>query len=223
MRIILLGLPGAGKGTQADRICSRYGIPHISTGDMFRAAIAAGTPLGQKVKPYLDSGRLVPDELTISIIRERLQQADASVGFLLDGFPRTLAQAQALDEMLREIRKPLDAVIYLHVERDVLLARLTGRRICRSCGATFHVVNQPPKVEGVCDACGGELYQRPDDSEETMRVRLEQYAQTEPLIAFYTDRSLLKTVEGQQPIEKVWEHVQSVLSQVGPSGTSRDQ
>lgn len=223
MRIILLGLPGAGKGTQAERLCSRYGIPHISTGDMFRAAIAAGTSLGTKVKPYLDGGRLVPDELTISIIRERLQEADARAGFLLDGFPRTLAQAQALDEMLRDIQKPLDAVIYLHVERDILLARLTGRRICRSCGATFHVVNQPPKVEGVCDVCGGELYQRPDDSEETMRVRLEQYAQTEPLVSFYTDRSLLKTVEGQQPIENVWDEVLSVLSQVGPSGTSRDQ
>lgn len=212
VQLILLGLPGAGKGTQAERLKAAYGIPHISTGDMFRNAIAAGTALGHEVKPYLDGGRLVPDALTIGIMRERLSEPDAAQGFLLDGFPRTLDQAKALDEMLSEIGKPLNAVVYLHVPRDILLARLTGRRICRTCGATYHVLNQPPKVDGVCDKCGGELYQRPDDSEETMKVRLDQYAQTEPLVEFYRSRNLLVQVNGQQSIEDVWTAVQSALS-----------
>lgn len=215
MRLILLGLPGAGKGTQADRLKARYNIPHISTGDMFRAAIAAGTPLGQEVRPYLEGGKLVPDALTIGIMRDRLTQPDATEGFLLDGFPRTLEQANALDAMLAEIQSPLDKVVYLHVPRDILLARLTGRRICRSCGATYHVLNQPPTVDGVCDKCGGELYQRPDDSEETMKVRLDQYAHTEPLVAFYRSRELLVQVNGEQSIDAVWMDVESALSGLG--------
>lgn len=213
MQLILLGLPGAGKGTQAERIRDDFGVPHISTGDMFRAAIAAGTPLGLEVKPYLEGGRLVPDQLTIAVMRDRLEESDAQFGFLLDGFPRTLEQAKALDDMLAGIGKPLDAVVYLQVPRDILLARLTGRRICRDCATTYHTLNQPPAVDGVCDKCGGALYQRSDDSEETMKVRLEQYAQTQPLIDFYQGRGLLHEVDGQMPIDDVSAAVTSILEQ----------
>lgn len=211
MQVILLGLPGAGKGTQAERIRELFGIPHISTGDLFRAAIAGNTPLGQEVKPYLESGRLVPDELTIRIARERMEQPDAANGFLLDGFPRTLPQADALGGMLVEIDKPLDVVIYIHVPEDVLLARLTGRRICKSCGATYHLVFQPPKESGVCDKCGGELYQRPDDTEVAVATRLQQYQQTAPLVDYYKTRGLLRQVDGERSIDEVWVDVKSIL------------
>ncbi|MCL6444692.1 MAG: adenylate kinase [Alicyclobacillus sp.] len=213
MQVILLGLPGAGKGTQAARIKAEYGIPHISTGDLFRAAIAAGTPLGQQVKPYLDSGRLVPDDLTIGIARERVLQPDAAAGFLLDGFPRTLDQAKALNTMLADIQKALDVVLYIHVPQEVLLARLTGRRICKDCGATYHVIFQPPQREGVCDVCGGALYQRPDDTEQAVQTRLEQYKQTAPLVAYYRERNLLRQVDGQQSIDAVWANVRGVLDE----------
>ncbi|MCF8565988.1 adenylate kinase [Alicyclobacillus tolerans] len=211
MQIMLLGLPGAGKGTQASRIVEEFHIPHISTGDMFRAAIAQKTPVGLEVKQYLDSGRLVPDELTIRVVQERLSQGDAKNGFLLDGFPRTLPQAQALDELLNRLGRPLNRVLYIHVPENVLMARLTGRRICRSCGATYHVVFQPPKVEGVCDKCGGELYQRSDDTPDAVKTRLEQYAQTAPLVDYYRDRKLLTQVDGERPVEDVYEEVRRVL------------
>jgi adenylate kinase len=215
MQIIMLGMPGAGKGTQAERITREFGIPHISTGDMFRKAIANQTPLGLEVKAYLDSGRLVPDDLTIRVVRERLGEADAADGFLLDGFPRTLPQAEALDGMLRDIGKPLDAALYIHVPQEVLLARLTGRRVCRACGATYHVTFQPPARAGVCDQCGGELYQRSDDTEEAVHTRLEQYAQTAPLVEYYRERGLLRQVDGEQPIETVWSEVRRILLSIG--------
>ncbi|OFW75539.1 MAG: adenylate kinase [Alicyclobacillus sp. RIFOXYA1_FULL_53_8] len=211
MQVMLLGLPGAGKGTQAARIVEDFKIPHISTGDMFRAAIAAQTPLGVEVKSYLDSGRLVPDELTIRIVQERLTQPDALGGFLLDGFPRTLAQAEALDDMLSAISRTLDCVLYIHVPQEVLLARLTGRRICRQCGATYHVVYQPPLVEGVCDKCGGELFQRTDDKPEAVGTRLEQYAQTAPLVEYYRNRDLLRQVDGERSVDEVYADVRKLL------------
>ncbi len=211
MQVILLGLPGAGKGTQAERITAEFGIPHISTGDMFRRAIAAGTALGQKLKSYLDSGRLVPDDVTISVVKERLLQNDTENGFLLDGFPRTLGQADALTTMLKEIHRDLDVVLYIHVPQEVLLARLTGRRICKSCGATYHIVFQPPKTPGVCDKCQGELYQRSDDTEAAVATRLEQYAQTAPLVDYYRERGLLRQVDGERPVEVVYNEVQSIL------------
>ncbi|MCL6592419.1 MAG: adenylate kinase [Alicyclobacillus sp.] len=214
MQLVLLGLPGAGKGTQAERITAEFGIPHVSTGDMFRAAIAAGSPLGQKVKSYLDQGRLVPDSLTIEVVKERLRQPDAAAGFLLDGFPRTLPQAEALDTMLADIGKPLDCVLYIHVPQEVLLARLTGRRICKSCGATYHVVFQPPAVAGTCDKCQGQLYQRPDDSEAAVATRLEQYAQTAPLVDFYRGRGLLRQVDGLRSIDAVYADIQRILREL---------
>lgn len=211
MQLILLGLPGAGKGTQAAKIRDEFGLPHISTGDMFRAAIAAQTVLGREVKDYLDSGRLVPDDLTIRVVRNRLNEGDTDRGFLLDGFPRTLEQAQALDAMLAQIGRELDTALYIHVPQEVLLARLTGRRLCRSCGATYHVVFQPPATEGVCNLCGGELYQRSDDTEEAVATRLRQYAQTAPLVDYYRERGLLRQVDGQRPIDAVYQEVKGIL------------
>jgi len=211
LQVMLLGLPGAGKGTQASRISEHFEIPHISTGDMFRGTIASGSALGQELKGYLDAGKLVPDDLTIGIVRERLVQKDAIRGFLLDGFPRTLNQAEVLDSMLGVIEKPLDVVLYIHVSQEVLLARLTGRRICKSCGATYHNVFQPSRVEGRCDKCEGELYQRSDDTPEAVKTRLEQYAQTAPLVDFYRERGLLRQVDGAQPIETVYTEVRRIL------------
>jgi adenylate kinase len=215
MQIVLLGMPGAGKGTQAARIRDEFGLPHISTGDMFRAAAAMGTALGAKVKGYLDSGMLVPDDVTIEVVRERLSQPDAANGFLLDGFPRTLAQAEALDAMLRDLGRNLSAALYIHVPQEVLLSRMTGRRICRKCGATYHVVFQPPKLEGVCDRCGGELYQRSDDTEEAVKTRLQQYAHTAPLVEYYRKRELLRQVDGQRPIDEVYAQVRAILLELG--------
>lgn len=212
MQVIFMGLPGAGKGTQAERIVSEFGIPHISTGDMFRAAIAEQTELGMKAKSFMDQGQLVPDEVTIGIVRERLQKPDSAKGFLLDGFPRTLAQAEALDAMLSELGRDIDVVINLHVKRESLMARLTGRWICKSCGATYHVVFNPPKQEGVCDKCGGELYQRSDDKEDVVATRLDvNIKQSEPILAYYESKGLLKTVEGEQPIDTVYEQIASIL------------
>ncbi|WP_067934861.1 adenylate kinase [Alicyclobacillus kakegawensis] len=215
MQIVLLGMPGAGKGTQAARIHDDYGLVHISTGDMFRAAAAMGTPLGDKVKGYLDSGKLVPDDVTIEVVRERLRQPDAERGFLLDGFPRTLPQAEALDAMLEDIGLGLSAALYIHVPQEVLLSRMTGRRICRECGATYHVVFQPPRQEGICDRCGGELYQRSDDTEEAVKTRLQQYAHTAPLVEYYRKRGLLRQVDGQRPIDEVYAEVRSILNELG--------
>jgi adenylate kinase len=212
VQVIFMGLPGAGKGTQAERIVSEFGIPHISTGDMFRAAIAEQTELGLKAKSFMDQGQLVPDEVTIGIVRERLQKPDSAKGFLLDGFPRTLAQAEALDATLSELGRGIDVVINLHVKRESLMARLTGRWICKSCGATYHVVFNPPKQEGVCDKCGGELYQRSDDKEDVVATRLDvNIKQSEPIQAYYDSKGLLKTVEGEQPIDTVYEQIASIL------------
>lgn len=207
-----MGLPGAGKGTQAERIVEKYGIPHISTGDMFRAAIKDQTELGLKAKSYMDKGDLVPDEVTIGIVRERLSKDDCNKGFLLDGFPRTVAQADALENILTDLNKKIDFVINIDVDKEILLERLTGRRICKSCGSTFHLVFNPPKQEGVCDRCGGELYQRADDNAETVQNRLEvNLKQTKPLLDFYETKGYLRNIDGQQDISKVFADLDQLL------------
>ncbi|UHA71724.1 adenylate kinase [Paenibacillus sp. 481] len=212
MNILFMGPPGAGKGTQAERIVTEFGIPHISTGDAFRAAIGEGTPIGLKAKEYIDQGLLVPDDVTVGIVRERLVQPDCAKGFLLDGFPRTLAQAEALDAMLTEMGHKIDHVIDLSVDRDLLLARLTGRRICKSCGATYHVIFNPPQQEGVCDKCQGELYQRSDDSEEKVGTRLDEYInKTAPLLSYYENKGLLRQVDGEKEIDTVTSEIVSLL------------
>lgn len=212
MNLVLMGLPGAGKGTQAERIVENYSIPHISTGDMFRAAIKEGTPLGIKAKSFMDQGNLVPDEVTIGIVRERLSKDDCEKGFLLDGFPRTVAQADALEGMLTELGKSIDYVINIDVDQSILMERLTGRRICKSCGSTYHLVFNPPAREGVCDKCGGELYQRPDDNAETVGNRLEvNLEQTKPLLDFYNAKGYLRNINGQQHIDEVFVDVKALL------------
>jgi adenylate kinases len=212
MNILFMGPPGAGKGTQAERIVDEFSIPHISTGDAFRLAMKQGTPLGQKAKEFVDQGLLVPDEITNGIVRERLGQDDCATGFLLDGFPRTLQQAEALDGMLAEMGRKIDHVINLKVDRSLLLARLTGRRICKSCGSTYHVMFNPPEREGICDKCGGELYQRSDDTEEKVGTRLDEYiSKTAPLLDYYSKRGLLREVDGEQEIDAVTAAISSCL------------
>jgi len=212
MNILFMGPPGAGKGTQAEVIVNEFGIPHISTGDAFRLAIKQQTPVGIKAKEYMDQGLLVPDDVTVGIVRERLQQSDCEKGFLLDGFPRTLSQAEALEELLSGLGRKLDHVINLKVDRNKLLARLTGRRICKSCGSTYHVIFNPPVQEGVCDKCGGELYQRSDDNEESVGTRLDEYInKTAPLLTFYEDKGLLRQVDGEQEIGAVSKEIVSIL------------
>ena len=197
LNVVLLGAPGSGKGTQAERIAPAFGLPHISTGDMLRAAVAAGSELGQSAKRYMDAGELLPDDVVVGIIRERLAQADAAAGFLLDGFPRTTEQAKALDAMLAQAGRAITIVLLVDVPEDELVQRLAGRRICRACGKGYHAVFGPPKQEGICDACGGEVYQRVDDNEETVRNRLAVYGrQTEPLVDYYTRQGLLWAVAG---------------------------
>lgn len=213
MNLILMGLPGAGKGTQADRIVAKFGMPHISTGDMFRAAIKNGTALGKQAKSFMDKGDLVPDEVTIGIVRERLSEDDCRAGFLLDGFPRTVSQAEALDSIMTEKNSQIDAVLYIDVNADHLLARLTGRRVCANCGASYHVTYNPPKKEGICDKCGGQLIQRADDREETVQERLEvNMKQQKPLVAFYTKKNVLKKINGDQPIDQVFKEVLGVVA-----------
>ncbi len=212
MNILFMGPPGAGKGTQAERIVEQFGIPHISTGDAFRLAIKQGTPIGQKAKEYMDQGLLVPDEVTNGIVRERLAAPDCANGFLLDGFPRTLAQAEALDGMLADLDRKIDHVVNLKVDRSFLLARITGRRICKSCGTTYHILFNPPKQEGICDKDGGELYQRPDDTEEKVATRLDEYtSKTAPLLTYYGDKGLLREVDGEKDIDKVTAEIASLL------------
>ncbi|MCG7380757.1 MULTISPECIES: adenylate kinase [Paenibacillus] len=212
MNILFMGPPGAGKGTQAEVIVKEFGIPHISTGDAFRLAIKQGTPIGLKAKEYMDQGLLVPDDVTIGIVEERLQQPDCREGFLLDGFPRTLSQAEALDGILDRLNSGLDHVINLKVDRNKLLARLTGRRLCKNCGATYHVVFNPPKQEGICDKCGGELYQRSDDNEESVGTRLDEYInKTAPLLTFYENKALLRQMDGEQDIDQVSQQIVSLL------------
>jgi adenylate kinase len=212
VNLVLMGLPGAGKGTQADKIVVKYNIPHISTGDMFRAAIKEGTELGLQAKSFMDKGELVPDEVTIGIVRERLSKNDCENGFLLDGFPRTVAQAEALDSMLADLGKKIDYVINIDVDQSILMERLTGRRICKNCGATYHLVFNPPSQEGVCDRCGGELYQRADDNAETVQNRLDvNIQQTKPLLNFYEDKGYLRNINGQQDIDVVFADIEELL------------
>ncbi|MCO7127430.1 adenylate kinase [Sporolactobacillus shoreicorticis] len=213
MNLILMGLPGAGKGTQAERIVDKFGYPHISTGDMFRAAIKGGTPLGKRAKSFIDQGALVPDEVTIGIVNERLSENDTNKGFLLDGFPRTVEQAEALDQMMEEKGKKIDAVLYIRVNPEKLLARLTGRRICSECGATYHLIFNPPVKEGICDKCGGALKQRADDNEATVHERLQvNMRQQQPLLDFYEAKRSLQTINGEQDINDVFHEVSEILS-----------
>ncbi|WP_416829486.1 adenylate kinase [Ectobacillus polymachus] len=215
MNLILMGLPGAGKGTQAERIVAEYKIPHISTGDMFRAAIKEGTELGLQAKSFMDKGELVPDEVTIGIVRERLSKEDCKKGFLLDGFPRTVAQASALEEIMQDLGKKIDYVLNIQVNPDLLLKRLTGRRICKSCGSTYHLIFNPPHNEGVCDKCGGELYQRSDDNEETVANRLEvNMKQTQYLLDFYGELGYVRSINGEQEIDTVFADIRELVSKL---------
>ena len=204
MRVAFLGPPGAGKGTQARELAREWGVPHVATGDMLRDAATAGTPLGRQAKAYMDTGALVPDDVIIRMIAERLRRPDARKGFLLDGFPRTIAQAEGLERLLEDLGQPLERVVYFEVSEPELLRRLTGRRVCRACQTAFHMVSAPPKSPGVCDRCGGELYQRQDDSEATVRHRLGVYArQTAPLLDWYRGRGMLVSVPGEGPIADI--------------------
>ena len=205
MNVVLLGPPGAGKGTQAARIVEKYGVPHISTGDIFRANIKAGTELGKRAQEYMNRGELVPDELVVEIATDRLAADDCKEGFLLDGFPRTVFQAEKLDEFLASKGRKIEHVLNIEVGRDDLMARLTGRRVCKSCGASFHVVNIPPKQEGICDNCGAELVQRADDNEETASNRIEVYnRETKPLIDYYEKAGNIVNIDGGKAAEEVF-------------------
>lgn len=212
MHILLMGPPGAGKGTQAANLVKEFAIPHISTGDMFRAAIKEGTELGKQAKACIDAGNLVPDEITIGIVRERLAQDDCKKGFILDGFPRTVEQADALSQILSDLGLKLKSAVNITVPFSDLVERAVGRRICRSCGATYHIKFSPSKTEGVCDACSGELYQRADDTEETMNNRLSVYeAQTKPLIDYYQKAGMYVEIDGRQAIDKVFSDLVETL------------
>jgi len=213
MNILLMGPPGAGKGTQAANLVTELGAKHISTGDMFRAAVKEGTELGKKAKACMDKGELVPDEITVGIVKERLAKDDCRRGFILDGFPRTVPQADALTKILSGLGLKLDAVLNIHVPAADLIERAVGRRICKQCGAAYHVKFNAPKQEGVCDACGGELYTRADDSAETMRSRLSVYEEsTKPLIEYYQKAGLYKEIDGRQPIEQVTKDLVKALN-----------
>ena len=212
LNIILLGPPGCGKGTQAKMLTEKYHIPQISTGDILREAVKNKTPLGLEAKTYMDSGKLVPDDVVIGIIQDRLKQPDCEKGFILDGFPRTVVQAEALDDTLKTMGKKIEHAISISVDEEELLRRLTGRRTCRSCGAMFHILFNPPKKEGICDKCSGELYQRDDDKEETIRNRLNVYnQQTAPLIDYYQKKELLRTIEGVGKIEDIFRKIEEVI------------
>ncbi|MBS4535537.1 adenylate kinase [Clostridium sp. D2Q-14] len=212
MRLILLGPPGAGKGTQASGIMNKYNVPHISTGDIFRKNIKEGTELGKKAKEYMDQGLLVPDELVVNLVKDRLTEDDCKKGFLLDGFPRTVAQAEALDIELNNLGWSLDKIINIEVSKDILVERAVGRRICKNCGATYHVKFNPPKISGECDVCGGQLYQRDDDNEETVAKRIDVYQnQTAPLINYYKEKAILANIDGYNDINKVFDDIVEVL------------
>ncbi len=212
MNLIFLGPPGAGKGTQAKRVIKAFDVPQISTGDIFRAAVKEGTEMGKKAKEYMDKGELVPDEIVVGIVADRLKQADCEKGFLLDGFPRTIPQADALGKVLDEMGRKLNHVLALIVPDEELMKRLTGRRVCKKCGAEFHVMFKPPAKEGVCDLCGGEVYQRSDDNEESISVRLQEYhKQTKPLLDYYTERNLARKVDGLGGFDEVFERVTNAL------------
>jgi adenylate kinase len=210
--LVLLGPPGAGKGTQAKMLVEKYGIPQISTGDILRKAVAAGTELGKEAKKFMDAGGLVPDDVVIGLVRERLKESDCKDGYILDGFPRTVNQAKSLDDILTKMGDGLTHVVSIEVDEDDLLARLTGRRTCRECSAMYHVTFEAPKKSGVCDKCGGELYQRDDDKEETIKSRLKVYKQqTEPLITYYRGTGMLKTVPGTGGIKDIFNSITKVL------------
>lgn len=212
MRLILLGPPGAGKGTQAANIVEKYKIPHISTGDIFRKNIKEGTDLGKKAKEYMDKGLLVPDDLVVAIVKDRLTEKDCKEGFLLDGFPRTVVQADSLDAELKGLNYELDKVINIEVSKEELIDRAVGRRVCKDCGATYHIKFNPSKLEGKCDACGGELIQRKDDTVETVTKRIEVYLeQTQPLIDYYRKKGILVNIDGKQGIDKVFQDIVTAL------------
>ena len=214
LRSVLLGPPGAGKGTQAVRLVEKYEIPHISTGDIFRKNIKEGTELGKKAQEYMNAGALVPDELVVDLVKDRLQQDDCKNGFLLDGFPRTIFQAEKLDEFLSESNQKMDIVINLKVEKEALIKRLTGRRVCKDCGASYHIVNIPPKKEGVCDICGGELIQRKDDNIETVENRINVYEeQTAPLIGYYKEAGSLVDFDGEASLDEVFDAIVQAIGE----------
>ena len=212
MNIILMGLPGAGKGTQASEIVKKFPIPHISTGDVFRKAIKDETDLGKEAKSYMDRGELVPDEVTVGIVKERISEDDAKKGFLLDGFPRTIEQAEALNSIMSELDREIDAVINIEVPEEELMNRLTGRRICEKCGTTYHLVFNPPKVDGICDIDGGKLYQREDDNPETVSNRLSvNVKQSKPILEYYNNKGVLKNIDGSKDIDEVTNDVIDIL------------
>ena len=212
MKIVLLGPPGAGKGTQAKSISNRYSIPHISTGDIFRKNISENTPLGIEAKKYIDNGQLVPDQVTIDMVKDRLQQDDCKNGYLLDGFPRTVHQAEALDNFLTEREESIDTALLIEVPKEFILERMTGRRVCPSCGASYHIKFNPPTNDGKCDLCGSDVIQRKDDTEETVKERLDVYEnQTQPLIDFYKNKKQLSVVDGTQAINEVFESICKIL------------
>ena len=209
MNFVFLGMPGAGKGTQAKIISKKYDIPHISTGDILREAVANKTELGLKAKKYMDEGALVPDELVVSLVKERISQPDCEKGFILDGFPRNLEQAKILEEMLNGIDKTLDAVFFFSLDEEVVVKRLTARRVCSNCGAVYNMIYNPPKVEGICDICGGKLIVRDDDKEETVRNRLKTYNKdTAPLIDYYKEKGLLYTIDASLSVENVTKEIE---------------
>lgn len=212
MKIIMLGAPGAGKGTQAKMIAEKYGVPHVSTGDIFRANIKNGTELGKEAKQYMDQGLLVPDELTVRILLGRVAQDDCKNGYVLDGFPRTIPQAEVLDSELSKLGDHIDYAIDVDVPDENIIKRMSGRRACLTCGATYHIEHVPPKTEGICDKCGSELVLRDDDKPETVKNRLNVYhEQTQPLIDFYTNKGVLKTVDGTLPMEEVFAAITAIL------------
>jgi adenylate kinase len=214
MKIIMLGAPGAGKGTQAKQIADKYSIPHISTGDIFRANIKNGTELGKKAKGYMDQGLLVPDELTCDLVMDRIAQADCANGFVLDGFPRTIPQAEALTKALQKVGQNMDYAIDVDVPDENIVNRMSGRRVCVNCGASYHIVSIPTKVEGICDRCGSEVVLRDDDKPETVQKRLAVYHdQTQPLIDYYKKQGILKSVDGTQPMEKVFTDIVAILGE----------
>ena len=216
MRLVLVGPPGAGKGTQAEFISAHLGVPKISTGDIFRANVSQGTPLGKEARKFMDAGDLVPDEITVGMVRDRLAEDDTRKGFLLDGFPRNVPQAQTLDDLLLSAGTPLDVILELVVDDDEVVRRLSGRRTCRNCGHVWHVDFDPPSVEGVCDICGGELFQRDDDKPETIRHRLDvYYEQTAPLVSYYAEEGFLTGIDAMGPVDDVTERAITALRRYG--------